>query len=860
MTGGNNVLSNEMLELTRKKYLENNQRLFLVEGVKSDAIKEFAYIWEKQTGSFLCIVNDAKVAKEWKEIYPNIFGDFSIISSVVEVKDSIGGNFSLDREGASKFLEKHNKLFIVVNNGEENVLHAPLGKANKKSGRYSSCEGFRDYCVSDFLASCGYDNVVVDDIYSLLNVEVSYPMDSEYHKELSPLKYDKVDFMGQSFYMNEKCSYKRLKNIIDSSKGSILLSDVLLKDSTVYIYLVLSLLVDSFDFRQAKSTIRALCQNYEEDCYEMCLDVSDGLEDEEVVGQLLINSRGCGQQIPTDTSLLQKYIVNALRYYSEEDIFLRTVWEHLEESNKKYPSIQDVFEQLRENPIYMAKAISGMFFKDKIKEQLENAIKSHALSTYTLEETKALFSIFENYGVFHCIEREVKLNCSLMYRDDSAFDKMVRSKWEPTEEPNYSLIGKMDADYYKALILLEAVEHEKAVSPVLVVASDKDRITQLFSDLHAEVSQDLSSKKGIIVADYEMLRTTSREINNKSIYYFDLTCDINTLYDTFERTKGGEVLLTYDNLEAYFYFIWKRTHNELFNKYGKHQKMIPIDIGDYFVGKTLYHYEEVVEKINTIYVGFKKLVTGEKVEIKKYMQEYTKFMLAFSDESLPDKSVFQADIEYLQEMGGLLQDIFNKSISTDREGIEAVIEDVKIDEDGKEKREQVSIGEYVFFNDCLKYIRGNCDGICEDCNSCALAEKFAINPYDEYKKSVYELLSTAENNRKKQKKLLEEKLGNIVVNGLEEDSGLRGIENTLELIDKNRKRIDDAIESMAEYIGTGNKRFYIPVKIVKEINDCVIEVVKDVYYDYFDRIIKVFEKNMTQVIHNIILVNQAKEK
>ena len=174
MTGGNNVLSNEMLELTRKKYLENNQRLFLVEGVKSDAIKEFAYIWEKQTGSFLCIVNDEEVAKEWKEIYPNLFGDFSIIANVEEIKDSIGEKFSLDREGASKFLAKHNKLFVVVKNGDQNVLHAPLGKTTKKSGRYSSCEGFRDYCVSDFLASCGYDNVVVDDIFSLLKIEVSY--------------------------------------------------------------------------------------------------------------------------------------------------------------------------------------------------------------------------------------------------------------------------------------------------------------------------------------------------------------------------------------------------------------------------------------------------------------------------------------------------------------------------------------------------------------------------------------------------------------------------------------------------------------------------------------------------------------
>ena len=238
----------------------------------------------------------------------------------------------------------------------------------------------------------------------------------------------------------------------------------------------------------------------------MCLDVSDGLEDEEVLGQLLSNSRGCGYQVPTDTGLLQKYVVNALRYYSEEDIFLRTVWAHLEESNKKYASIHDVFEQLRENPVYMAKAISGMFFKDKIKEQLESTIKSHTLSTYTLEETKALFSIFEKHGVFHCIERDVKLNCAVMCRDDSAFDKMVRNKWEPTEEPNYSLVGEMDADYYKALILLEAMEQGKAVSPVLVVTDDTDRITKLFSNLHAEVSQDLGAKEGIIVADYEMLR------------------------------------------------------------------------------------------------------------------------------------------------------------------------------------------------------------------------------------------------------------------------------------------------------------------------------------------------------------------
>ena len=107
---------------------------------------------------------------------------------------------------------------------------------------------------------------------------------------------------------------------------------------------------------------------------------------------------------------------------------------------------------------------------------------------------------------------------------------------------------------------------------------------------------------------------------------------------------------------------------------------------------------------------------------------------------------------------------------------------------------------------------------------------------------------------------MEEKLGSIVVSGLEENSVIMGVENTLELIDKNRKRIDEAIEKMAEYIGTGNKRFYVPVEIVKEINDCVIEVVKDVYYEYFNRIINVFEKNMTQVIHNIILVNQAKEK
>lgn len=838
------------MELAEQKLRENGG-LFVVEYAKCDALSVLVSLWKEAQGTFLCLVESGQIAREWQKLYPEVFRDFKIFDNVESFRTALAEkSCALNAVGAEKFSAAYPKIFVAREDAGAPVLHAPLGKFNKKSESYASCEGFRNYCVSDFLASCGYSNLAADDIYSFLHTDAESSYTEE--KTLSPLEYDRVDFMERSYYFGERNSYKRLQAIFGSCETKIMLSDVLIKDATVYFYLAVKLLAGGFSYRTAKERVRAICEDYEETCSETRMDVADFFMDDDVIEELISKLRGSGQRIPTTVRGMRDYLTGALTYLSEEEILLRTVYPQMSSHGRRYQDVEDVLDEFRNSAHTAANALYELFFHDEIKRQTEREIRSYALCTYTKEELEFVLSLFREYGVTHRKKHALKVQTELFCRDDSAFGAIARSLVKTEGETEYSVCGDRTDGLYKAYAVAQKIRSKQMTAPVLVVTCDKDSTEEYFRQAGLSVTDNFSGKADVVVCDYLSLRSSAAFYTFRSVVYFEPCWDVNLFYNTIERLGGGTLMLSFDGLEAYFYLIWKEKFLDGWKSQGLAEgaRLLPVDVGDYYMGRTLCHYEETTEKIDAAY----RLFSAPDGTREAADETFRNAVKEYSDTA----TVTADDFQFLAALSKPIGGMYRNSFSTGGAGTAAVVFRSEPKGDGKHVsfvRKERELPASIFFNSCLKLLRGNCDTRIRDCYGCPDAAEYAVNDFDEYCRNSESFFALAEKERLSSLKRLEADIADAVIAGASAAQRLDALKKSVQTAAKNRTLAALRLEELKKKKPADRKEFRVPAEDVSALNELAKSVYAEVLNNYLGALNEALSKATDFVVKNLTLVN-----
>ena len=296
-----------------EKLNSNHDKIFLIDYSKSCAVKSLTEVLSAKDGQFF-LVENSSVAKDILTIIEPLLGSFTLIDTKAALESWLQNGKLSFNSTQTEFVSNANGLrnrfprvmftFRDELTGED-LLHAVLCKDGTRNGVYEGEVNRSEFCVSDLLALCAYDSVVVDNVYKYFAFEKE---NIHVDKKFVCGEYERMDFLGEAHYMHRSFSYRRLKNIVREAKKCILISDVVANSAAVELYAALHMLHDPFSHREMKEKVEKMTDYFDADCDELLSNLSFVETERTVLSKSLGGSKNERQKVPGDMETLSLYL------------------------------------------------------------------------------------------------------------------------------------------------------------------------------------------------------------------------------------------------------------------------------------------------------------------------------------------------------------------------------------------------------------------------------------------------------------------------------------------------------------------------------------------------------------------------
>lgn len=858
----------------------NRGRLFIVEQSKSLAMRELEYILKSEPSeTFLCLVESELTANEFSELLSPVLGSIEVLVSMQDFRRLLkeADTESPSDKTAERFKRKHPRLIVAARDGQgKAVLNGLTGDNKGNGGAYKENENSGIYCVSDFLAACGYGFVAVDDVYDFIDISVTWQGGFASRGEQAPSSalYDRTELMNTCYYTDVEHSFKRLNNITAAAEACVLMSSVIFSNVITPFYMALKLLTDRFSINKARSRVRTLTSDYEESCADFCREISFMKDEDEILSLCLTKAYGSKQRIPSDIEKMRDYIGEGLNYMTDEEIFLRAVSAYSDaHKNKSFTDLDVILDALSESADEMAQCFNNIFFNDEVKGEIESNASSLFVGNMKEREAEGLSRLFYKHGIYH--ENTEKNACSLalLYRDDSGFEYFTRREEEEAsrEESDsgdflrYSIFGKGDDWYYKILLLKRMItdgDNSFAIKTPLLVITDGDDET-----ICAELKRFLpdynilqgykalvglkSGEKTLVVSDYGKLRKTPFDVNNVGAAVFiDITPDIYLFGCVLNKITSACVptavaFATYGTLDGYMAMQWEKRFG-IFDG-----GVIPAAFG----GLTLSNgkkcdYADVIYKVNEVFVGLGETVNGQLNfdEAKEVANKINRLISAYTLKVSFADSEINADMDLLARLGRSFSDVYGEAVSVGGKG--DYIESLGTLEKEKEK----SVEAKQLFNVCVKALRRECDIRQNDCAGCTEYERLKKNDYSLFKDNIKRFFKEAKTLIARLEDEKKSKNVDATIRGVDMDNGENRVLSLPE-IEAKEKLVEKCLKKTDKKRAEAEGMFFVPFQTAADILGSIADVYAKLLNKYYSVIMSVFYDVTEQTANNYQIVN-----
>lgn len=868
------------------KFSECGQRMFLTDYSKACSAKAvLSLLSGKEQTTFLMLVNNAAEAEVFKSILSPVLGDITVFDTAQAISMALSGvemSVSSLSANAGKFIEAYPRLIVVKDMSGDNatpdgVFNKILADNKTKSGSYGG-EYKRDYCFSDMLAECAYEFVVVDDVYSKIELESD--------GNCSAGKFDKIDFLGHSYYTGVRNSFERLRAVTSRAKSCVITSDVVADTYAVQLYMALELLhtdVSLPGVRREVEPVAAAFSGIEGEGYDTACDVivsalTFGKDDEGVLSTCLQRTKGKPQLVPGDISSMRKYLEDKLAYLSGEEIMLRAMYSYKKiKSLSRYPSVADLLDDFSSNYDAMALCFVNMFFENEVKGEMESVLSKPRLHDMSEDELASLYRIFAKYGVYHNLKlASEKIKILRLKRDNSGFEYFSRrySKNDIEDSHCFSIMGDGSDDAYKCVELQRLSDGRdmylgfSAPAVIVVNAVTETLLTKISRALpDVSVARNLTqfinlaegAKKRVLVMDYASFHETPYDFSLGSVVFFDAKPSLNEMKLLLAKASkycSGSVFVfvTYGNVSG---TVMDRLQEELLYE----EELVPFTQREISIKHGLISdYTEVIEKINTVYAMFYKIVThSDNRACKDIIPLINGLIIELGTTATFDEDIMGLDIEYAARMGMDFDAVFANTSSVGGNGESLVTRDRSYSPNGaNEESENIEL-----FNVCGKMLMHGCDINTQNCADCPNYKKFMNNDPNALGKSVTRFFENAERYVEKMKALIMEKSGDDIIYGGGEDGAGRTVEEMTEF-ESEIKGYEVAVKDVLRNLLTIKKSnvavFHSDYKEVLGIREAVYQTYRKILRKYFKAAMIILNNSTDIVIKELESARNAVKK
>ena len=890
-------ITSEYSDKLKKHFEENDGKLFIVDYSKSCALQALKELLADKDGyrSLLCVVDDKEVATEFATVLKGTVGEITVVdtfSRLEELYKEISNGLPMSALGNLKSLGRRFKEaypnFIITARDEETgeaLFNRYLCMDGTKNGVFDGKENVGYFCVSDLLSAFRYEFVVVDNVYARLSLEEqNYEQDKVY----APGRYERIDFLGKTYYADYTHSFKRLNNVMDGAKKCVAISDVIVEANAVNLYLALELLYGKSSLLETRELVLRVSENYEDDCEEICGQISN-YNNDEVLARCMQKLIGCKQTVPKDMYAMADYFSTQFEYMSEEEIFLRIVDAFTRTKFKgKLVSIQPIVDML-DNTMEMVNCLCELFFSNEIKGALEGALTTSEVRKMTEEQIASLFEIFLRYGVYHSYPQDDD-RCKVvrLKRDDSAYERYVRqiSSERKDDEYSYSVLHDGSTLLYKCVAIKDMLGDEAKsgfTTPMLVVTranSEKvlDTLSKLLPDYECTLDINRAtdpSKKTITIIDYELFRETALWLDIRSAVFFDIEYDAVILKNLINKAlRYGDVtaylLADYGDLSGVIADAWQ---DELLSP---NQKAMPIDNSKISVkGGEERTYAEVIRELEEVYCLLSDIVSkGKKKYLAPCAEKFNKLITDFTSKSTIQTKELLDDFGYLAALAKDYNAIFKNCVSVGGEGeqvlnekyyFKKIMKTIPSKKPSKPpKQEEVIIEELeteerrvCFFNVCLKMLRRNCDCKKNNCNGCKSKsyDRFKINNFEAFQKGVEGLFEKTLEFAKWQEQARLRELENATISHTETENDKKG----RLIVDEVTEYAEIAKSALEKIVKHARKKQLICVDYeqVESICSAAEKAYSKLLGKYYEVVMEIFETATEESKRGFGLVNNS---
>ena len=852
---------------------KRNGRLFFAESDKPSAAAALASIISDLRETFVCVVRDGDVAKDFSDAFKNKYIETTLVSSgeqLASLLEGIGASARTEdsalRALAPGFKEKYPYLIITIEDsaGKGSVFHKKLADDTTKKGSFAapsegeyvkSLEKSAPFCVSDLLACAGYGFAIVDDIYG------AFDFYEAKEKKPHPFEAESVDFFGTQYFADTAHSHRRLKALVQSCRQAVLLSDYTIKDSILSFYAALDLLDDGFSFSKEEKRLASLDPDYANtDYYDQVVANMFGPSDEtmERLARLVVGKKK-GFRSMND---LENYIFDRLFYRSSYEIYIKAFAPFVERSI--HTAVERIFG---EESVKAADCYMKLFFEDALKEEIENAISSVHVSELSSEAVKALLNIFSRYGTYSPCEAPKSAVLLEMYRDNSGYEAYLeglrterKAQKEAQKKKNKKTSAAANAEedferlYYSAIhagsdlmygcallqqLTEDGVSGKRLQFPVLVVTrEDKQEFVRILEKIlpkvkasvdYCDVSQASKSGIAVVVTDFERIAKSARRGNIRSALCLGTLADPLSERNLLQKLGVPAVVaVRYGDMSLALADFWSDT---VFGKKGG--AMLPVGSGEISLKSQRFDdYATVVENVGKVYGALQELISGSGGNPAKIAEQLNSLIIEFSTDGECNADEIARELGFLSKASKPYHTIFAESVSFGREGETlsrtdyAVPSSPKLSESGKA----------ILFNACVKILRRACDTTKRTCAVCEEYKKYRKNSLVSFCGGVREFMKASAAYAKKSDELRAERAKNASLSYTEEKEKAITVEFVSEKTKAAEKILDELERTGKKFNGT----FAYPAEGVQELKEIVTEIFERAANPALERLIEMF--------------------
>lgn len=854
---------------------DHGNRLFAVDLNKQRVFGSVGKVVRKASqASCLCLVWDERVAEECGRM---VFGDASVLTvrsreellRALEALAPLPEGESLTAteliERAPAFREAYPRAVVCFSDGADGyTLHAPLCSNETRGGIYSDTD-IAPYCVSDFLADAGYDHLVLDDVYRML-----FFTERTDREDVSPVDYERTVFMDRAYDTPMSHSFKRMKYLAESAGTCILISDCVWNNMPVYLYAALKLLRDDFSYRKTKAEVMGRARNgaYNMECESACFELQPCMGNMDILSICLRKLNGISQIAPVYVNDLDRYLVDGIRYMTQEEIFLRVMRTLIDHYDEAGASNQFLIRRLVDNDV-VAMILAEMFFSDRLKGQFESHVTHTRSFELSREESAFLMELFHSYGGYvEPADCPSDTGVVHLYHDDTAFEETVRKSFPETyglkksfdrEHLAYSVTTDGDELLFKCAAVVDMLNSGELRSPVVLLSGySPESIREKFATLEfggvfqrdlGELAELASDDGGFHVAacDYERFRLFASPIRGGSVVLLSMDTDIYRLHTVLQKaaTLCGEqvrvrAVVSYANLDGHLSDMWLPLLFKKGTSFGRvWNRELPMN------GSNVVTYSSLVEELDSLYVGLRRM------NAKNYREPATAYHEAFEDFGLNlhySPEYMSDDFRVLVAVSLMLQNIFANSVTVGATGRATFDERISFEKDklkSADPYEKTDTEKQVMFNVCAKQLHGACDMLRCDCGGCEEYGRLRVNDFATFSENVEAFIQKLEDTLEKVKEAEEERIRNRELFG--EKIEPRNFKELDAAVGRCRRDAMKALQKLKREAAGTEHTFYGDYGLVKSIKESVFESYNILFKRYYDAVIGIFSQATSQM-------------